>query len=579
MRTSIRRPVVPLVGILTSACLVLAVSLEPGFISTGDTAVQEDTKVERACLAREDLEVGRELLPLSAAGFVRPGERGEPLRDRVRPTLPYYSDTEHFRIWYDTSGIDSIYGWPDTTYLHVCKMSAERSWRTLVDTFGFRPPPPDGAGGNDLYDIYIQDENLGQTLHGWPVEGYPPNDYTSYILIHNDWEWFPWRTPLEMGRLIVAHEFGHAVQLAHQATSEGWWNEGSALWGSELMNGDLDDYMLPRWGSGYEDIPPITYTLGRPYEQLDLQEYPYWYSRVLWSFYLSEAFGDSIIPELWHYMEENPLSANEIPSMTVVLASHGVDFEDAFEEYCIWNWFTGDRDDGNHYEEGGNPGWPEATPQAVYSTFPVVDGSPPDTCRPDHLACNYMHFERGSAADEMLRITYDGPSLASVPNAAHVTYLDDSLNSFYYGEIPLSPWGNGEIDVEGFDGMNLVCLVVVNVSQATDNMNYTVDAELIPTGVPDAEVFCLSDAVPNPFTTGTEIAYTIPVCSARVELSIYDVAGRLVTTLVDGEVDVGTSVVAWDGTDADGERAASGIYFARLRAGNQTDAQKVVLVR
>jgi hypothetical protein len=161
----------------------------------------------------------------------------------------------------------------------------------------------------------------------------------------------------------------------------------------------------------------------------------------------------------------------------------------------------------------------------------------------------------------------------------HVTYLDSSLDAFYYGEVTLNPWGNGDIYVEGFDEMSLVCLVAVNMSFGMDNMNYTVDAELIPTGIPEAEWFGLSAAVPNPFTVGTEIAYSVPAGVTQADLSIYDASGRLVTTLVDAVVTPGDAVTHWDGTDTHGRQTASGVYFARLVAGDETAIRKIVLLR
>ena len=50
----------------------------------------------------------------------------------------------------------------------------------------------------------------------------------------------------------------------------------------------------------------------------------------------------------------------------------------------------------------------------------------------------------------------------------------------------------------------------------------------------------------------------------RVRLGIYDVAGRRVRSLVDGEVPAGTMRVQWDGKDQAGSTARSGMYFARL---------------
>jgi hypothetical protein len=503
-----------------------------------------------------------------------------------RPTLPYYVDTEHFRIWYDTSGADSIYGWPDTTMLHECKLAAEKSWRGLVDTLGFRPPPPDsgdpdGGGGSDHYDIYICDLGwAGQTSRGYSTPDDPPYDMTSWCWVDNDFSEWSNLPPLESFRCTIAHEFAHGLQIAHTGLwpeRSMWWGEAGAVWASDQVFDDIDFHLTETYlGPSF-----IEYALAHPYKALDLEEDALLYGRVLWCFYLSEAFGDTIIREIWQDMEDHADQQMEILCANHVLGNHGVEFDDALEDWCIWNWFTGERDDGNHYEEGGDLDWPEAVLQLVYSGYPVVGGSPPDSCRPDHLACNYVHFERGDAEDEVLHITYDGPSLASVTHAAHVAYLDNSLCGHYYGEIALSPWGRGEVHVEGFDEMNLVCLIVVNESfpNVVDNMNYTVDAELIPTGVVGTGRFAFSAPVPNPFTVDTCLACSVPAGVVEVDLSIYDLDGRRVTTLV-GRADVaGEVTMHWDGRDADGRQLASGVYFARVAAGDETAFRKLVLLR
>jgi len=83
-------------------------------------------------------------------------------------------------------------------------------------------------------------------------------------------------------------------------------------------------------------------------------------------------------------------------------------------------------------------------------------------------------------------------------------------------------------------------------------------------------------ASPSPFTAGTTLSYTLERPS-RVRLSVHDVAGRLVAVLVDGLQEAGPHEVAWSG-DALG-RAPSGVYFARLAAGNATAARRIVLLR
>jgi flagellar hook assembly protein FlgD len=62
-----------------------------------------------------------------------------------------------------------------------------------------------------------------------------------------------------------------------------------------------------------------------------------------------------------------------------------------------------------------------------------------------------------------------------------------------------------------------------------------------------------------------------------VQLKLYNVAGRLVRTLENGELDAGTHTRMWDKRTDAGTIAASGIYFARLVAGDRVLGQKLVL--
>jgi hypothetical protein len=83
---------------------------------------------------------------------------------------------------------------------------------------------------------------------------------------------------------------------------------------------------------------------------------------------------------------------------------------------------------------------------------------------------------------------------------------------------------------------------------------------------------------PNPFNPVTSIRYAVP-SRGRVELSVYDVAGRRVATLVDGEVDGGYHDAVWNGTTDSGEGVATGIYFARLSAFGEERTQKMILLK
>ncbi|MBK6765881.1 MAG: T9SS type A sorting domain-containing protein [bacterium] len=89
--------------------------------------------------------------------------------------------------------------------------------------------------------------------------------------------------------------------------------------------------------------------------------------------------------------------------------------------------------------------------------------------------------------------------------------------------------------------------------------------------------FALQPAYPNPFNASVTLTYSWTEF-AEIELSIYDVTGRLVTTLARGATAPGEYSLLWDGT-ANGTQLSTGLYLARLIAGNNVDTQKLLLLK
>jgi FlgD Ig-like domain len=84
---------------------------------------------------------------------------------------------------------------------------------------------------------------------------------------------------------------------------------------------------------------------------------------------------------------------------------------------------------------------------------------------------------------------------------------------------------------------------------------------------------------PNPFNPSTVIDFTLPV-AMPVALRIYDASGRLVRTLVDGALEAGNHIAVWDGREASGSEAASGIYYYRIEGeGYGVVSRKMMLVK
>ncbi len=90
--------------------------------------------------------------------------------------------------------------------------------------------------------------------------------------------------------------------------------------------------------------------------------------------------------------------------------------------------------------------------------------------------------------------------------------------------------------------------------------------------------FTLEQNFPNPFNPVTTITFSVPEMG-RAVLSVYNVKGELVQTLIDDVVSAGEVSVTWDATDRYGRTLSSGVYFYRLRVGDLEMSRKMILLR
>lgn len=91
-------------------------------------------------------------------------------------------------------------------------------------------------------------------------------------------------------------------------------------------------------------------------------------------------------------------------------------------------------------------------------------------------------------------------------------------------------------------------------------------------------LFSLGSGAPNPFSRETTIVYDVPAGASFVDLRIYDLRGRLVSTLVRGPQTPGRKRASWRGTDEWGARVAAGTYLVELRAPGARRTQKIMVL-
>jgi hypothetical protein len=90
--------------------------------------------------------------------------------------------------------------------------------------------------------------------------------------------------------------------------------------------------------------------------------------------------------------------------------------------------------------------------------------------------------------------------------------------------------------------------------------------------------YYLSPNYPNPFNASTMIKFGLPI-AGHVELSIYNILGKKVITLLDQDYQAGNHGVIWNGQNATGQPVSSGIYFFRLKSGEFIQIRKLLLLK
>lgn len=114
---------------------------------------------------------------------------------------------------------------------------------------------------------------------------------------------------------------------------------------------------------------------------------------------------------------------------------------------------------------------------------------------------------------------------------------------------------------------------------AADSVSWTIS---IVTSIAGAgkvpQKFAVSQNYPNPFNPRTRIDFALPAAE-HVSISVYDLLGRKVKTLVDGPLGPGNHSVHWNATDATGLKMSSGVYFYHVTAGPHVFVGKMLLVQ
>jgi FlgD Ig-like domain len=170
------------------------------------------------------------------------------------------------------------------------------------------------------------------------------------------------------------------------------------------------------------------------------------------------------------------------------------------------------------------------------------------------------------------------------PNDTVINVIIISMQSKYFSN------GNGALAKISFttekpneiSSALLANVIITNknadsLSVAINNLDWS-NKPIITANKNESKSFAYSQNFPNPFNPTTIITYRLNK-PAQVRLSVYDITGREVNRLVDRYQSVGDYNISWNSNDENGQKMASGMYFARLNVDNESVTRKMVMTK
>jgi hypothetical protein len=168
------------------------------------------------------------------------------------------------------------------------------------------------------------------------------------------------------------------------------------------------------------------------------------------------------------------------------------------------------------------------------------------------------------------------PGWSLIDTSLASSYIDilspDQAGIYFYS---ISAVDNGDPPLESARSDSIAVTVGVPPPQ---NLKVMGDSDLGRQNSSLPEVMKLEQNYPNPFNNFTEIGYALP-SNCNVKLEVYDILGRIVAILQDGEQSAGYYSRKWDGMTLDGKQAVSGIYFYKLTANDKILIKEMLLLK
>ncbi len=412
-----------------------------------------------------------------------------------------------FKLHYDATGTHAV---PSTDtnsnfipdFIERISAYCDSSWEKELSLGFLEPPPDNGLGGDNKYDVYF--ENMG--FYGYAVPeasgARPWNDFYSHLVLHNDFVGFPPNDDPEgdvlgAAKVTVAHEYHHSIQFGYDANEPSWFMELDATY--------TEDIVFDQTNDNYNYLSSFT---NSPAKSL-MENSIHMYASFIWGLYLAQNFDTSLMRAAWEGARFSDVFSTVSDTL---FQRYGWTQDSALADFVTWNYATSTRNDNLHHEEADN--YPLINIGATHSSYPVSLRNSPDS--PAGYGSNYIQFFPGSSVGS-LKLTFDG---ADTRDWAAYIILSTAVNEFQIQKLMLNPssWTDTVI-IDDFEELYSVTLVGANITEFSAGAFFSYSAAVvIPHGV--ATILLTTDTI---IYSGSTRLYQFQVANTTEFNDVYQI--------------------------------------------------------
>ncbi len=486
----------------------------------------------------------------------------------------HYYDTDHFRIHYDLTGynaVDNTDSDGDTVpdYIETMSTVFEEVYNHEINVLGYTAPPSDGMdGGSNAYDIYVRSTNAyGWTNYGMLVgdnENSIENEnnaYLSHIIMNNNYIGFP-NTELENIQVTAGHEFFHAIQLGYDGDEAIWLMEATAVWMEEETYDEVNDcyqYMIPWFES--------------PHISLNQPNGLHQYGSFILFKYIDEHFGGSdIIKRTWENSRIfNGLDGDySIHEIDLALKSNNHTFKKALNNMAIANLIFSNNDAAGQYAYEEAIGYQDYLNISYNDTSSIILGIHDSLNFIKGISDNIVSDNLQQYASQYVKIDAVNPVKISIDKQDITLHAVVKSNSGNY-DVQSGP----VLNIDPGSNTEWIYAIIVADDEGTENSYSLSFTDGIKNIVTD---FTILSQFPNPFNNSMTIKLKV-ITPQNIDLEVYDILGRKITTIFSGFLSDGNHEYLWNGTNANNEKVGSGVYYLTAVSDIRQEWKKITLVK